>query len=72
MLFKQTQQQGLQTFDFCVVNVNDEDTKIRLKRKVNVLKLKMADMPNCIFVILLNQDSFESDCPEIKFQIKTS
>ena len=48
MLFKQTRQQGLQTFDFCVVNVNDEDTKLRLKRKVNELKLKMADMLNCV------------------------
>ena len=34
MLSKQMQQQGLQTFDFCVVNVNNEDTKLRLKRKV--------------------------------------
>ena len=36
MLFKQTRQrvQGVQVFHFCAVNVNDEHTKPRLKRKL--------------------------------------
>ena len=59
---------GPQAFAFCVVNINDEHTKPRLKKKL----LKMAYGPTGIFAILLSHNGFLSNCPKTKFQTITS
>ena len=65
-------------FAFSVVTVKDEHTKPTIGSKESVgVKFKEGYAPNCvwssglkatgIFVILLSQDGFESDCPERKY-----
>ena len=63
----------IQEFALCVVTVYDEHVSLKVKFKDGIcIELHLKLRFESHFVTLLGQDSFESDCPERKFQTITS
>ena len=67
-------------FDFCVVTINDEHTKLGSKGSVGVkhkddicadLHLKLCFESDWYFSNITESEGFESDCPEKKSQTVT-